>query len=227
MLIKEITKGFLCASALAFLASISTLKAAVLAGVDPVSFTVGSGSDVSYLLIDESTLSSAPLLYEYRYTFDSNNLLTGFDLIQAVAAYPKTGLSIGTSSTSWGNQLQAITYQGHTITAANGFGIASGSYWSYYGAGGLENDGYSTVPDPTQWSYADVGSENRFISPDSIDGWTLASYVNGGLSPSDSIDVSPSVSIAAIPETGSRALFVSGLLFLFVFFRGWKLRVRI
>jgi hypothetical protein len=85
MLIKEISKGLLCASALAFLASISTLKAAVLTGIDPVSFTVGSGPDVSYLLIDESTLSSAPLLFEYRYTYDILNPISGYELLGLVA----------------------------------------------------------------------------------------------------------------------------------------------
>ena len=202
-------------------------QAAVLTGTSPNYIAVGTGTDTSYLVIDESTLFAAPLVFEYHYSDDPNNPLTGFDLLQAIAVDHASGLSIGTTSTSWGNELQTITYQGNTITAANGSGIASGSYWSYYVAGGLENDGYSTIPDPTQWNYADVGSDSRFISLGSIDGWTLASYVNFGFSPSDSIDVSPSVSIAAIPETGSRALLVSGLLFVLVFCRGCKLRGRI
>ena len=209
MLIKKILKGFLCASALAFLASISTLKSAVLVGVDPVSFTVGSGPDVSYLLIDESTLSSAPLLFEYRYTYDILNPISGYELLHEVTRLSSLDFTTIFYGGVLGNSLDSVSYGGITVSS---FALdGSGTYWSYYVAGGSE------VGEPLAadlWKYAEVGMDSRFITPGSWDGWTFAGwnpYFGGP----------PSISPAVVPEPSPLPLAVLSLAALFFFFR-WK-----
>jgi hypothetical protein len=213
MLIKKILKGFLCFSALALLVSISTLEAAVLAGVDPVRFTVGSGSDVSYLLIDESTLSSAPLLFEYRYTFDSNKPISGYKLLNEVKRLSSLDFTTIFYDGGLGNGLDSVSYGGtnassFTAAATNG---STGTYWSYYVAGGSE------VDEPLAsnlWKYADVGMDSRFITPGSCDGWTFAGW-------NPDFGAPPSMSPSLVPEPAPLQLAVLSLAGLFFFFR-WK-----
>jgi hypothetical protein len=209
MLIKEISKGLLCASALAFLASISTLKAAVLTGIDPVSFTVGSGPDVSYLLIDESTLSSAPLLFEYRYTYDILNPISGYELLHEVARFSSLDFTTIFYGGGLGNALDSVSYGGITVSSFTAPDLSTGTYWSYYVAGGSE------VDEPLAaglWKYAEVGMDSRFITPGSWDGWTLAGW-------NPSFGEAPSIS--PVPEPAPLPLAVLSLAALFFFIR-WK-----
>ena len=209
MLIKEISKGLLCASALAFLASISTLKAAVLTGVNPVSFTVGSGSDVSYLLIEESSLSSAPLLFEYRYTYDSNTPISGYELLHKVTRLSSLDFTTIVYGGGLGNSLDSVSYGEITASSFTGPNGYTGTYWSYYVAGGSEVD--EPVP-AGLWKYAAVGMDSRFITPGSWDGWTFA-----GWNP----DFGAPPSISPVPEPAPLPLAVLSLAALFFFFR-WK-----
>ena len=209
MLIKEISKGLLCASALAFLASISTLKAAVLTGIDPVSFTVGSGPDVSYLLIDESTLSSAPLLFEYRYTYDILNPISGYELLHEVRRFSSLDFTAIFYGGGLGNALDSVSYGGITVSSFTAPDLSTGTYWSYYVAGGSE------VDEPLAaglWKYAEVGMDSRFITPGSWDGWTLAGW-------NPSFGEAPSIS--PVPEPAPLPLAVLSLAALFFFIR-WK-----
>jgi hypothetical protein len=209
MLIKEISKGLLCASALAFLASISALKAAVLTGIDPVSFTVGSGPDVSYLLIDESTLSSAPLLFEYRYTYDILNPISGYELLHEVARFSSLDFTTIFYGGGLGNALDSVSYGGITVSSFTAPDLSTGTYWSYYVAGGSE------VDEPLAaglWKYAEVGMDSRFITPGSWDGWTLAGW-------NPSFGEAPSIS--PVPEPAPLPLAVLSLAALFFFIR-WK-----
>jgi hypothetical protein len=211
MLIKEISKGLLCASALAFLASISTLKAAVLTGIDPVSFTVGSGPDVSYLLIDESTLSSAPLLFEYRYTYDILNPISGYELLHEVARFSSLDFTNIFYGGGLGNALDSVSYGGITVSSFTAPDLSTGTYWSYYVAGGSE------VDEPLAaglWKYAEVGMDSRFITPGSWDGWTFAGW-------NPDFGAPPSLSLALVPEPAPLPLAVLSLAGLFFFFR-WK-----
>jgi len=211
MLIKEISKGLLCASALAFLASISALKAAVLTGIDPVSFTVGSGPDVSYLLIDESTLSSAPLLFEYRYTCDILNPISGYELLHEVARFSSLDFTTIFYGGGLGNALDSVSYGGITVSSFTAPDLSTGTYWSYYVAGGSE------VDEPLAaglWKYAEVGMDSRFITPGSWDGWTFAGW-------NPDFGAPPSLSPALVPEPAPLPLAVLSLAGLFFFFR-WK-----
>jgi hypothetical protein len=211
MLIKSISKGFLGASALAFLASIGTLKSAVLTGFDPVSFTVGSGPDASYLLIDESTLSSSPLLFEYRYTFDRNNPISGYELLHEVKGLSSLDFTTIFYGGGLGNALDSVSYGGITVSSFTAPDWSTGTYWSYYVAGGSE------VGEPLAadlWKYAEVGMDSRFITPGSWDGWTFAGW-------NPDFGAPPSLSPALVPEPAPLPLAVLSLAGLFFFFR-WK-----
>jgi len=212
MLIKSIARGFICATTLAFLASISSLKSAVLAGVDPVSFNVGSGPDVSYLLIDESALSSAPLLFEYRYSFDSNNPISGYELLGLVAN--ATDLDFTTTYyPSYGNALESLSY-GLSNVASEYRTDGSGTYWSYYLNGGLDN-GLAPVL-VNQWNYANYGMELRTLSPGSWDAWTISSY-DAAYTTFESF---PSVTPSAVPEPKSLLFVFMGTFCCLVFHFG-------
>lgn len=212
MLIKSIARGFTCATTLAVLASISSLKSAVLAGVDPVSFNVGSGPDVSYLLIDESALSSAPLLFEYRYSFDSNNPISGYELLGLVAN--ATDLDFTTTYyPSYGNALESLSY-GLSNVASEYRTDGSGTYWSYYLNGGLDN-GLAPVL-VNQWNYANYGMELRTLSPGSWDAWTISSY-DAAYTTFESF---PSVTPSAVPEPKSLLFVFMGTFCCLVFHFG-------
>jgi hypothetical protein len=222
MFIKEISKCLLCASALAFLASISTLKAAVLTGVDPVSFTMGSGPDVSYLVIDESTLSSAPLLFAYRYTYDSNTPISGYGLLHEVAKLSSLDVTTIFYGVGLGNLLDSVSYGGITVSSFAAPDWSTYTYWSYYLAGGsvripeTSNDGFViAVDEPVPadlWKFSAVGMDSRFITPGSWDGWTLAGW-------NPSFGEAPSIS--PVPEPAPLPLAVLSLAALFFFIR-WK-----
>jgi hypothetical protein len=211
VLIRKILSGFLCFSALALLVSISTLEAAVLAGVDPVRFTVGSGSDVSYLLIDESTLSSAPLLFAYRYTYDSNTPITGYELLNEVKRLSSLDFTTIFYGGGLGNALDSIIYGGTNASSFTAADWSTGTYWSYYVAGGSEVD---ELLASNLWKYAEVGMDSRFITPGSWDGWTFAGW-------NPDFGAPPSMSPALVPEPAPLQLEVLSVTALFIFFR-WK-----
>ena len=220
MLIKKILKGFLCFSAIALLVSISTLEAAVLAGVDPVRFTVGSGSDVSYLLIDESTLSSAPLLFAYRYTYDSSTLIKGYELLQLVDNLTTDLDFTMTYHLIYGHALESISY-GTSSVGSEQREDFSGTYWSHFLNGGLDNGQAPTSSD--DWNYALNGMDLRTLSPGSLDAWTMSSY-DAAYTTFESI---PSITTTAIPEPKSLLIVCMGIVCCLAFhFRKYRQNVQ-
>ena len=198
-----------------FLGLVKT-QASVLTGVEPTYINVGSGSDLSYLAIDESDLYTTPLVFVYHYDYDSNNPLTGFSLLTNVAAgsvlFPATSFY-----PNYGNSLDSLTYAGGTvITATNASDFSVGTYWSYYLSGGLDG---GVLPDLTgQWNYANYGMDSRTVTPGSWDGWSFTSYTDYGLTTSDA---SPSVAINAVPEPSPTHLVLLSLVSVF-FLNRWR-----
>lgn len=211
MLIQKLAKGILRVFAFAFIASIISLKAAVLTGIEPISFTVGSGPDVSYLVIDESTLSSAPLLFEYRYNFDSNNPISGYELLNEVKRLSSLDFTTIFYGGGLGNALDSVSYGGITVSSFTAPDWSTGTFWSYYVAGGSEV-GQPLAAD--LWKYAEVGMDSRLITPGSWDGWTFAGW-------NPDFGAPPSLSLALVPEPAPLPLAVLSLAGLFFFFR-WK-----
>jgi hypothetical protein len=193
----------------------ASLEADVLTGVDPTIINIGTGPDLSYLVIDESTLYSTPLEFIYHYTYDSNNLLTGTDLLQQVASNSTLGVSMVFYGGGLGNSLDSLTYAGTTVAGTNAPDYSTGSYWSYYVAGGLEA---GTPAATNDWSYSSVGWDSRTISPGSWDGETLSSYSDYG---STTTGLPPSVAIVAVPEPETAPLMLLSIITLLLLLR-WK-----
>lgn len=201
--------------------SLCSLKGAVLTGVDPTIIDIGSGPDLSYLVIDESTLSPTPLEFVYHYTYDSNAPLTGYDLLGAITNVPMSGLGI---SATFNTNYLAHTLDGISYKATNVDGTPfstnneTGVYWSLYEAGGMEAGGADSLPS-NSWTFAGVGLDGRIITPNSWDGWTLSSYTDGGLI---TVDVPPSVTITAVPEPEAAPLLLLSILTLIILLFRWK-----
>ena len=162
----------------------------LVAGSAPEVHVVGTGPDVSYVVIQETTLSAAPLIFAYHYTFATSPPLTGFGLISEIsAAYPD--LQIATTQYSFGKSLDAFDIRGATVPASTASDGNSGTYWSYYVSGGYDGAG---MIGSNSWGYSQYGFEGRTIVPGSCDGWTFARW-EGTNEPSD---IPPSVAVADI-----------------------------
>lgn len=195
MLIKRISILILPLALMVYWGS-ATARAAVLTGVEPLFISVGSGVDISYLVIDESTLYSTPLVFAYHYTYDSNNPISGYSLLSNVASHSSLISSTTFYSGGLGNALDSLSYQGGTtVTGTNAPDYSVGTYWSYYLSGGL--DGGTSPSVSGRWNYAANGMDSRTITPGSWDGWTFASYTDYG---STTFDMTPSVAVDAVPE---------------------------
>lgn len=200
---------------------LTSLRAAVLTGIDPTIISVGSGVDISYLVIDESTLYSTPLEFVYHYTYDSNHPLTGFQLLTNVVSDSSLANSTTFYGGGLGNALTSLTYQGGaTVIGTNAPDYSTGTYWSYYLSGGL--DGGVVPLTFNQWNYANNGMDFRTVTPGSWDGWTFASYSDYG---NTTIDVPPSVALAAVPEPRAFVLAIIYLVSLLLISR-WKYSTR-
>jgi hypothetical protein len=152
---------------------------------------VGTGPDVSYVVIQEQSLSATPLIFAYHYTFASTPPISGYALLSRIcSAYPD--LLIATTQYSFGKSLDAFDYRGHTVTSSTAPDGNSGTYWSYYVSGGYDGSGAITS---NSWNYSQFGFESRTITPGSCDGWTFASW-EGTNEPTD---VAPSLDVTNVP----------------------------
>lgn len=158
--------------------------------VVPEVHVLGTGPDVSYVVIQEKSLSTAPLIFAYHYTYASNPPMSGDALLSFISAsYPE--LQIQTTQYSFGKSLDAFDVQGTTISDSTAPDGNSGTYWSYYVSGGYDGSG---AVNTNQWLYSQYGFDSRTITPGSCDGWTFASW-HGTNEPSD---VPPSVDVPNI-----------------------------
>ena len=208
MLIPKTQRVLLVGLSVAYLCA-SSLQSAVLTGVNPTIFTVGTGVDISYLVIDESSLYSTPLEFIYHYTYDSNNLLTGEQMMQSITNSTSLGFTIGTTY----GELLSLSYAGTTVSGTD-FLLPDGFYWSYFVLGG--SDAGSAPTDPNQWNYANSGISSRTISPGSWDGETLS-----GWGTNSAIGGPPSVSPSAVPEPSALPLVLLALTGMAIIIR-WK-----
>jgi len=165
------------------------------AAVTPEVHVFGTGPDVSYVIIQEKSLSVVPLIFAYRYTYASNPPMTGDGLLSLISAsFPE--LQIQTTQYSFGKSLDAFDVQGRTVSSSTAPDGNSGTYWSYYVSGGYDGSGAVAT---SQWLYSQYGFDSRTIAPGSCDGWTFANW-QGTNQPSDlppSLDVTNIASLVA------------------------------
>jgi hypothetical protein len=154
--------------------------------------TVGSGSNVSYFVLDFLS-GSAPQSYAFAYRYDG--VKTGGDMLDALAIGTAGTLQPLTfTATDYGGDLKrfpdGFSYDGKSITRPADFS----SYWSYWNS---ENG--------STWTGAQLGLDNRVLTSGTWDGW---SYAQNGVS------VAPRTPLAATggaaPEPGSLTLLAIG-----------------
>jgi hypothetical protein len=219
----------------------SGLHAAVITGQTPVTVNLGHGANVSYLVFDESSLSSAPVIYAWRYdglTKSSGARWSGSDLFDGVIA--------DSLSTHYALQFFYIdTEYGKQIS---GFSIGSTSYtndpfdtpvWAYWIKGGSEyvpygNEGEFTFePSPLRWVVSPANYNTRWLSNGSYDGWTLSPFsfsgvpsdtsyytdINGNSQPVTNGTYYGGAPLSAVPEPATVTLLALAGVSLFLFLR--------
>lgn len=177
-----------------------TASAQILTG------SVGTGDDISYLLIENIDFGPDPLVYAYHYTYDSENLLDGYDLFSAVlgAFGPQLSAVLDNYGTvEFPNYfVDSITYDG--LTLANTEWPDTGPYWAQWVSGGKA--GYPTaIPIASgTWEYGSgLSATFRTLAPGSWDGYT---YNSESIAPS--ISPVPEPTILVLLGIGGIALLL-------------------
>ncbi|MFV0336936.1 MAG: hypothetical protein ACK5LK_01660 [Chthoniobacterales bacterium] len=168
---------------------------------------VGSGADSSYLVLEASAWSASPLVYEWRYDYDSLNPPDGYDILSAVIAFDSnlTGVfnNYGTPEDP-SYFLASLSYDG--VNLVNAAAPPWTPYWSQWVSGG--EAGYpvaSPLADGT-WAFGSgLSDPYRLLAPGSWDGFVFG---DGLTAPS----------ISPIPEP-SAIYFLGGAVVLLYFRR--------
>ena len=177
---------------------IALAVASIFLASAPAQILVGTGPDSSYLVI-EAVDFGAPLVFEYRYTYDPGNLLSTTDLLLAVDA-ASTDLSF--ELLYGGAFLNSITYVALTLTNSAAPPDYS-PFWAQWVSGGESGDPLAPMSDNV-WS-AGFGPANRTLDPGSWDGFIF----NGFYEPTPPYDViSAPPSVAPVPEPAVAMLLV-------------------
>jgi hypothetical protein len=189
----------------------AALLAAIIAAVFPISvcaqIVIGTGSDASYAVIQAPAFGDPlhPLIYEYRYDYDSLKPLDGYHLMTAIdSAVPELNLDfINFGDDESPNYfLNSVTYG--TTKVTNTPSPAFAPFWAQWVSGG--EAGYpAAAPIPSgAWSFGSgISSPYRSIAPGSSDGFVF----NDG-------DIPPAVS--PIPEPRAAALLLGGVILLVI-----------
>jgi hypothetical protein len=165
------------------------VHAAVITGQESVTVNLGSGSNVSYLIFNESTLSSDPIRYAWHYDGLVNPLTgtnwSGEDLFQGVLSASKgTGYALSVSTGASG------LFTDFTIGGTKSASVdpLDSPVWTYWISGGSEfveygdNGSFSFDVPSGQWIVSPSYTATRRISNGSYDGWTISPFSYTGAS---------------------------------------------
>lgn len=172
-------KKILCAFAALFIAL--TVNAQTLTG------TYGSGSSVSYLLIQSSSFSTNPLWYEFRYDYNPTSPLDTYAMFSTIVAGDPLldAVFVNYGDLESPNYfLDSISYNGVTLTNTGAPTYAP--YWAQWVSGG--ESGYPTAEPIASgsWSYGSgLSDPYRYLAPGSWDGFVY----NDGFTPPDTAPV--------------------------------------
>ena len=188
VLIRNIKSLFFLSASLLF--GLYHVHAAVITGQEPVTVNLGSGSNVSYLVFNESTLSNDPIRYAWHYDGLVNPLTgtnwSGEDLFQGVlSASQGTDYALSVSTGAYG--LFTDFTIGETKSAI--VNPLDSPVWTYWISGGSEfveygDEGSFTFDVPSGgWIISPASQLSRWITSGSYDGWTLAEFAWPGADP--------------------------------------------
>lgn len=212
------------------------MRAEVTIGGGAVTVDLGTGNSVSYLVLDESSLTPSPIIYAWHYsgTLNAQGVAwTGTDLLNGILAESAgTPYALSYATGAWGLMTSFGIGSSTSITVdplAN-----PGSVWTYWMKGGslesFNDNGQSFTINPTNWIVAPGTSDARYLSDGSYDAWTVSPFSYSGAE-SDTLSYSdingsiqtvtfgtytggaPLSGITPIPETSSA---ITALLLLFV-----------
>ena len=189
VLIRNIKSLFFLSASLLF--GLYHVHAAVITGQEPVTVNLGSGSNVSYLIFNESTLSNDPIRYAWHYDGLLNPLTgtnwSGEDLFQGVlSASQGTDYALSVSTGAYG------LFTDFTIGGTKSVSVdpLDSPVWTYWISGGSEfveygdNGSFSFEVPSGPWIVSPSYAATRWISNGSYDGWTISPFSYNG-EPSD------------------------------------------
>jgi hypothetical protein len=154
---------------------------------------VGTGNDSSFLVI-EAEAFGVPLEYEFRYNFDSENPLDGYDLLTAILAFDSERLQATFIGFANGYFLDSITFNGITLKAPADYA----QYWVQWVSGGISGHENPKPIAAGTWQYGDgMSAPARLHTPGSTDGYIF----NDGSTPP---------SVEPVPEPSSALLLFAG-----------------
>ena len=185
MLIRNIKNLLLLSASL--LLGLYHVHAAVITGQEPVTVNLGSGSNVSYLIFNESTLSNDPIRYAWHYDGLLNPLTgtnwSGEDLFQGVlSASQGTDYALSVSTGAYG------LFTDFTIGGTKSVTVdpLDSPVWTYWISGGSEfveygdNGSFSFEVPSGLWIVSPSYAATRWISNGSYDGWTISPFSYSG-----------------------------------------------
>lgn len=162
----------------------------MITGQEPVTVNLGSGSNVSYLVFNESTLSNDPIRYAWHYDGLVNPLTgtnwSGEDLFQGVLSASQGtdyALSVGTGAYGLFTDFTIGETKSATVNPLDS------PVWTYWISGGSEfveygDEGSFTFDVPSGgWIISPASQLSRWITSGSYDGWTLAEFAWPGTDP--------------------------------------------
>lgn len=174
---------------LLFLIPIHHLTAGVITSTNEVTVNLGSGTNVSYLVFDESTLSIDPIVYAWHYNGLTNASTgtnwSGSDLL--------TGVISDSAPSSY-----ALSYTTNSFGLVSGFTIGTTTstidpslspVWAYWVKGSSQyvpygdNGDFTFNASTTNWVVAPANFDTRWLINGSYDGWTLSEFSYPGTNP--------------------------------------------
>ena len=143
----------------------------------------GMGSNVSYLVIDDSSLGTAPVIFGWHYNGLTNPVThtnwSGTDLLNGVIS--KLRGSPNQLSYSLGAYGLTVSYTFRGVTSITVDPLDS-PVWSYWIKGGSEYVPYGDTGDftfnapATSWVISPNTSDTRWLTNGSFDGWTISPF---------------------------------------------------
>ena len=172
-------------------ADITTGQAVRLIDVNP-----GMGANVSYLVLDESSLFQAPVIFAWHYNGkinpSSGTNWSGTDLFEGIQSSllgSANQISVTSLTNSYGTNpysqelILGFSFAGSSSTLVDPSGT---NVWTYWIKGGGEyvpygdNGEFTFNASPTNWVISPNTSDSRWISNGSYDGWTICGFSYNG-----------------------------------------------